>query len=118
MKAIVSRRYGPPEKLQLKEVEKPTPKDNEVLIQIHAASLNAADFEIQRGSIITRLQGPFRPKHKIPGSDVAGRVEAVGSNVTQFRPGDEIVGDLFYSGFGAFSYLSPSGNHRPTGSSR
>ena len=103
MKAIVSKRYGPPSRLQLNEVENPIPKDNEVLIKIHAASLNAADNEVQRGSIITRLQGPLRPKHKIPGSDVAGRVEKVGKNVTQFQPGDNVVGDLFYAGFGAFA---------------
>ncbi len=103
MKAIVSKRYGSPEKLQLKEVERPVPKDNECLIKVHASSINAADFEIQRGSIITRMKGPLRPKYKIPGSDVAGTIEAVGINVNQFQPGDEIVGDLFYAGFGAFA---------------
>jgi len=103
MKAIVSKRYGPPSRLQLKEVENPIPKDNECLIKVHASSLNAADNEVQRGSIITRLQGPLRPKHKIPGSDVAGLVEKVGKNVTQFQPGDNVVGDLFYAGFGAFA---------------
>jgi NADPH:quinone reductase-like Zn-dependent oxidoreductase len=74
-----------------------------VLVKVHASSLNAADFEIQRGSIITRMQGPLRPKHKIPGSDVAGRIEAVGINASEFQPGDEVVGDLFYAGFGAFA---------------
>ncbi len=103
MKAIVSKRYGSPEKLQLKEVERPVPKDNECLIKVHASSINAADFEIQRGSIITRMKGPLRPKYKIPGSDVAGTIEAVGISVNQFQPGDEIVGDLFYAGFGAFA---------------
>ena len=103
MKAIVSKRYGSPEKLQLKEVERPVPKDNECLIKVHASSINAADFEIQRGSLITRMKGPLRPKYKIPGSDVAGTIEAVGINVNQFQPGDEIVGDLFYAGFGAFA---------------
>lgn len=103
MKAIVTKRYGPPERLQLKEVDKPTPRDNEVLIKVHASSLNAADFEIQRGSLIHRMQGPLRPKHKIPGSDVAGRVEVVGRNVNQFQSGDEVVGDLFMAGFGAFA---------------
>ncbi len=103
MKAIVTKRYGPPEKLHLQEVDKPTPKDNEVLIKVHASSMNAADFEIQRGSLITRMQGPLRPKHKIPGSDVAGQIEAVGRNTSEFQPGDEVVGDLFYAGFGAFA---------------
>ena len=103
MKAIVTKRYGPPERLQVKEVDKPTPKDNEVLVKVHASSLNAADFEIQRGGLMHRIQGPFRPKHKIPGSDVAGRIEAVGRNTSQFQPGDEVVGDLFDVGFGAFA---------------
>ena len=74
MKAIVTKRYGPPERLQLKEVDKPVPKDNEVLIEVHASSLNAADFEIQRGGLMHRMLGPLRPKYKIPGSDVAGRI--------------------------------------------
>ncbi|TFH06524.1 MAG: NAD(P)-dependent alcohol dehydrogenase [Candidatus Thorarchaeota archaeon] len=103
MKAIVGKRYGAPENLQFREVEKPTPRDNEVLIEVHASSLNAADFERLRGSLITRMTGPQRPKDKIPGTDVAGTVEAVGSTITQFQPGDEIVGDLFYSGSGAFA---------------
>ncbi len=103
MKAIVGKRYGAPESLQLREVRKPTPKDNEVLIEVRASSLNAADFERLRGSIITRMTGPLRPKDKIPGTDVAGTVEAVGCTVTQFEPGDEVVGDLFYSGSGAFA---------------
>ncbi|TFG31265.1 NAD(P)-dependent alcohol dehydrogenase [Candidatus Thorarchaeota archaeon] len=103
MKAIVGKRYGAPESLQLKEVKKPTPKENEVLIEVRASSLNAADFERLRGSLVTRLTGPLRPKDKIPGTDVSGTVEAVGSSVTQFKPGDEIVGDLFYHGSGAFA---------------
>jgi NADPH:quinone reductase-like Zn-dependent oxidoreductase len=103
MRAIVTKRYGPPERLHLQEVDKPAPKDDEVLVNVHASSLNAADFEIQRGSLISRMQGPLRPKHKIPGSDVAGRIEAVGRNASEFQPGDEVVGDLFYAGFGAFA---------------
>ena len=103
MEAIVTGRYGPPERLKLQEVDKPSPKENEVLIRVHASSLNAADFEIQRGGFIHRIVGPLKPKHKIPGSDVAGLVEAVGSNVNHFDPGDEVVGDLFDVGFGAFA---------------
>jgi len=103
MKAIVCTKYGPPEVLQLKEVEKPTPMDNEVLVKVHASSLNAADLEYLRGSLISRLTGPLKPKYKILGSDVAGRVEAVGRNVKQFQPGDEIFGELFVCGFGAFA---------------
>jgi NADPH:quinone reductase-like Zn-dependent oxidoreductase len=112
MKAIVQTQYGSPDVLQLKEVPKPAPKDDEVLVKVHAASLNAADFEILRGTWAARFGGPFRPGNKIPGSDLAGRVEAVGRNVKQFQPGDEIWGDLsFPYGFGTFAeYVSVSEN--------
>ena len=101
MKAIVCTKYGAPDVLQLMEVEKPTPKDDEVLVKIHAASLNAADFETMRGSWSARFGGPLRPMYKIFGSDVAGRVERVGRNVKQFQPGAEVWGDLsFPYGFG------------------
>ncbi|MFW9850319.1 MAG: NAD(P)-dependent alcohol dehydrogenase [Candidatus Thorarchaeota archaeon] len=103
MKAIVSERYGPPESLQFVEVEKPIPKENEVLIKVHASSLNAADFEILRGAWTARFTGLRKPGQKIPGSDVAGTIEAVGNSVTTFQPGDEVMGDLFYSGKGAFA---------------
>jgi len=108
MKAIVYTKYGPPEVLQLKEVEKPTPKDNEVLVKVHAASLNAADLDFLRGKFINRLGwGLLKPKKKILGSDIAGRIEAVGRNVKEFQPGDEIFVDLFDFGFGAFAeYVS------------
>ncbi len=86
MKAIVCTKSGSPYVLQLKEVAKPTPKDNEALVKVHAASLNAADFETLRGKFAARI--------KILGSDIAGRVKAVGRNVKQFQPGDEIFGDL------------------------
>ncbi len=103
MKAIVYTKYGSPDVLQLKEVEKPVPKENEALVKIHAAALNAADFEIMRGEWTARVMGPLKPKYKIPGSDIAGRVEAVGRKVKQFQPGDEVFGDLFMCGFGAFA---------------
>jgi NADPH:quinone reductase-like Zn-dependent oxidoreductase len=103
MKAIVQNKYGGPDVLQLREVEKPIPKDNEVLVKVHAASLNAADFEIMRGTWAARIIGPLKPRSKIPGSDVAGRIEAAGRNVKQFKTGDEVYGDLFMSGFGAFA---------------
>ncbi|MHC4808045.1 MAG: NAD(P)-dependent alcohol dehydrogenase, partial [Planctomycetota bacterium] len=110
MKAIVQTEYGSPDVLQLKEIAKPTPKDDEVLVKVHAASLNAADFEILRGMWAARFGGPLRPANKIPGSDLAGRVEAVGRNVKQFQPGDEIWGDLsFPYSYGTFAeYLSVS----------
>jgi NADPH:quinone reductase-like Zn-dependent oxidoreductase len=103
MKAIISRRYGSPDTLKLKEVPKPTPRDNEVLVKIKAASVNAADVEIIRGAWSMRMQGPLRPRHKIPGSDIAGVVEAVGKNITKFHPGEEVFGDTFMAGFGAFA---------------
>ena len=97
MKASVITKFGPPEVLQLKEVEKPIPKDNEVLVKVHAASINYIDWQVLRGeSLFLRLTtgGLLKPKHTIPGGDIAGRVEAVGRNVKQFQPGDEIFGDL------------------------
>jgi NADPH:quinone reductase-like Zn-dependent oxidoreductase len=104
MKAIVYTQYGSPDLLQLKEVEKPTPKEDEVLIRVHAASVNAADLETLKGTWPARFAGPLRPRHKIPGSDIAGRIEAVGSNVKQFQPGDAIWGDLsFPYAFGTFA---------------
>jgi NADPH:quinone reductase-like Zn-dependent oxidoreductase len=110
MKAIVYEKYGiPSEVLQLKDVEKPTPKDNEVLVKIHASSINDGDNSIISGTpFITRLSsGLFKPNHVIPGGDIAGQVEAVGSAVTQFKPGDEVYGDIGASGFGAYTeYVS------------
>ncbi|GAH92208.1 unnamed protein product [marine sediment metagenome] len=103
MKAIVYTKYGPPDVLQLKEVEKPTPKDNEALVKVHAVSLNAADLETLRGVFVIRIAAPLKPMYKILGSDIAGRVEAVGRKVKQFQPGDEIWGDLFAYGWGAFA---------------
>jgi NADPH:quinone reductase-like Zn-dependent oxidoreductase len=107
MKAIVCTKYGPPDVLQLQEVEKPAPKYNEALVKVHASSLNAADFETLRGVFIVRMGAPLKPMHKILGSDIAGRVEAVGRGVKQFQPGDEVFGDLSVCGFGAFAeYVS------------
>ncbi|MGZ8786510.1 MAG: NAD(P)-dependent alcohol dehydrogenase [Acidimicrobiia bacterium] len=103
MKAIVRSKYGSPDVLQLKEVAKPTPKDNELLVRVHASSVNAADVENLRGTFVVRMGGPRRPKNKILGSDIAGRVDAVGRNVKQFQPGDEIWGDLSLCGFAAFA---------------
>ena len=110
MKAIVCTGYGSPDVLKLKEVPKPVPKEDEVLVKVHAASVNAADVEIMRGMWAARFGGPLRPQHKIPGSDLAGRVEAVGTNVKQFQPGDDVWGDLsFPYGYGTFAeYVSVS----------
>jgi NADPH:quinone reductase-like Zn-dependent oxidoreductase len=97
MKAIICTKYGSPNVLQLQEVEKPSPKDGEVLIKIHAASINARDWRMMRANpfFIRLMPGGFlQPKNKIPGGDVAGRVEAVGGNVKQFKPGAEVFGYL------------------------
>ena len=112
MKAIVYTEYGPPDVLQLKEVAKPIPKEDQALVKVHAASVNAGDLETLNGAWPARFEGPLKPKHKIPGTDIAGRVEAVGVNVKQFQPGDEIWGDLsFPYGFGTFAeYVCVSEN--------
>src|SRR5678816_890065 len=95
MKAIVYTKYGGPGVLQIKEVEKPFPKDDEVLIKVHAVSINDWDWGLLHGDFINRLlNGLRKPKRKILGSDIAGRIEAVGKNVKQFKTGDEVYGDL------------------------
>lgn len=106
MKAVVFTEYGSPDVLQLTEVDKPVPADNEVLVQVRASSVNAADWRMLRADpFLVRLYGGlFRPKKfQTLGADIAGRVEAVGRNVTQFKPGDEVFGDVFASGFGGFA---------------
>ena len=95
MKAIVYTKCGPPEVLQLKEVAKPTPRDDEVLIKVQAVSVNRSDWEGLRGKpLYARIGGLLRPRHQILGSDVAGRVEMVGRNVRRFRRGDKVFGDI------------------------
>jgi NADPH:quinone reductase-like Zn-dependent oxidoreductase len=106
MKAIVRRRYGPPDVLQLTEVEKPTPAGNEVLIRVCAASVNPLDLFHLRGAPLIRLIPGLRiPKHPIIGCDIAGRVEAVGGYVKQFRPGDEVFGVTGFAGGGFAEYV-------------
>jgi NADPH:quinone reductase-like Zn-dependent oxidoreductase len=95
MQAIVYTKYGPPDVLQLKEVAKPIPRDDEVLIKIHAVSLNRSDWEgLQGKPLYARLGGLLKPGRHILGSDIAGRVEAAGKNHTQFKQGDEVYGDI------------------------
>jgi NADPH:quinone reductase-like Zn-dependent oxidoreductase len=95
MKAIVYTKYGPPEVLQLKEVAKPTPKDDEVLIKVQAVSVNRSDWEGLKGKpLYARLGGLLRPRQQRLGSDIAGRVEMAGRNVRRFQPGDEVFGDI------------------------
>ena len=105
MKAIVYQKYGPPDVLKLEEVEKPIPRDDEVLIKIHAVSINDWDWMALIGeSFVTRLiHGLLKPKIKILGCDIAGRVEAVGKNVKQLQQDDEVFGDLCENGFGGFA---------------
>ncbi len=106
MKAIVYTKYGSPDVLHLEEVEKPAPKDNEISIEVHAASVNAYDWRhVKPDPFFMRLIGVgfFRPKHKILGADMAGRVDAVGSKVKQFKPGDDVFGEGSYGGFAEYA---------------
>ncbi len=106
MKAIVYHKYGSPDVLNLEEVQKPTPKDDEVLVKVHAASVNAWDWDLLRGTpFVNRvLSGLLKPKTiKILGCDIAGRVEGVGRNVKLFQPGDEVFGDIVGCGWGGFA---------------
>ena len=94
MKAVVYARYGPPEVLRLDDIERPRPSDDQVLIKVRAVSVNASDWEMLRGKpLYARIGGPVRPRFRVLGSDVAGRVEAIGPAVARFRPGDEVFGD-------------------------
>jgi NADPH:quinone reductase-like Zn-dependent oxidoreductase len=104
MKAFVRDKYGAPDVLKLRDVPKPVPKANQVLVRVLAASVNDWDWGMLRGSPENRLLGGLlAPRVHILGCDVAGRVEATGGDVTAFQPGDEVYGDLSGSGFGAFA---------------
>ncbi len=105
MKAIVQPKYGSPDVLQLREVETPVPGDHEALVEVHAASVNAADWHLLTADIfLVRLaRGLLKPNNPILGSDVAGRVVAVGRHVRAFQPGDDVFGNVFSSGNGAFA---------------
>ncbi|MEZ4522040.1 MAG: NAD(P)-dependent alcohol dehydrogenase [Thermomicrobiales bacterium] len=104
MKAIVYDRYGPPDVLRLEDVAKPVPADDDVLVRVHAASINSWDWDLVRGHpFLIRMWGLLKPKHRIPGGDIAGTVEAVGANVAGFEPGDEVFGDLSGCGWGGFA---------------
>jgi len=104
MKAIVYTKYGSPDVLQLQEVEKPTPGDDEVLVRVHMVSINALDWHLLRADpFLARLaSGLLKPKNTILGADIAGRVEAVGKNATQFQPGDEVFGGIGQGGFAEY----------------
>jgi len=113
MKAIIFTRYGSPDFLQFKEIAKPVPKDNEVLIKMRASSINSWDWEYQSGTYLNRiLFGLFRPNRKkqILGADIAGTIERIGKNITRFQPGDEVFGDLWDSWGGFAEYACASEN--------
>jgi NADPH:quinone reductase-like Zn-dependent oxidoreductase len=106
MKAIAHARYGPPDVvLEQRDVPEPTAADGAVVVRVRATSINAADWHMVRGDpYIARVQMGLRePKATIPGCDVAGEVEAVGAGVTSVRPGDEVFGSVYASGYGAFA---------------
>lgn len=103
MKAVVYTRYGPPDVLRLADLDTPVPGDDQVLVKVHAVSLNASDWEALRGKpLYARIGGPFRPRHRILGSDIAGRVAAAGRSATMFGPGDDVFGDIL-SHMGGFA---------------
>ena len=106
MKAVFYENYGAPEVLQLKEVEKPVPKPNNVLVKIHASSINYGDRMLVSGKpFLIRLMGfgVFKPKFSVLGGDIAGTVEAVGESVTEFKHGDEVYADIGNAGFGGYA---------------
>lgn len=105
MKAIVYRRYGQPDVLELREVEKPVVKDDEVLVRVHASSINVADWIFLTGkpSVVRLASGLFRPRAAVLGRDLAGRIEAVGSSVTSFSPGDEIFGEIDFGAYAEYA---------------
>jgi NADPH:quinone reductase-like Zn-dependent oxidoreductase len=104
MQAVVYDEYGTPDVLELREVDVPVIKDNEVLVRVHASSINSWDWDLLRGTPwYARIGGIRTPQHPILGADIAGRVEAVGKDVTRFQEGDEVFGDLSASGWGGFA---------------
>lgn len=105
MKAVVYSHYGSPDVLELKEVEKPIIRENEVLVKVYAASLNAADWHLLRADpfVARFFIGLLKPRYNILGADIAGRVKAVGRDVKQFKPGDEVFGELSQCGWGGFA---------------
>ena len=106
MKAIVCNKYGPPSVLQLQEIDKPIPKEDEILIKVHASSINSADHRTMLAKpFFIRFMGEgfLKPKNSVPGIDISGVVEEVGSSVKEFKPGDEVFGDIFDCKIGAYA---------------
>jgi NADPH:quinone reductase-like Zn-dependent oxidoreductase len=111
VKAVVYTRYGPPGALRLTDVETPVPTGDKVLVEVHAVSLNRSDWETLRGKpLYSRIAGPFRPRHHILGSDIAGRVAAAGPEATLFRPGEEVFADIlsYMGGFAEYACVPES----------
>jgi NADPH:quinone reductase-like Zn-dependent oxidoreductase len=119
MKAIVYHQYGSADVLKLAEVEKPTPSDDEVLIKVHAVSINGSDREALIGKpLYARIGGFRKPGYPILGSDIAGQVERAGKNITQFKPGDEVFGEIpgYHGGFAEYACASENTlAHKPAG---
>src|SRR5690606_21469000 len=104
MKAVVIERYGTADVLELRDVPKPSPEAHEVLVRVHAASVNDWDNGLLRGMLVNRIfSGLFKPRVRILGCDIAGSVEAVGASIKAFQAGDAVYGDLCACGFGAFA---------------
>jgi NADPH:quinone reductase-like Zn-dependent oxidoreductase len=104
MRAMGYDKYGTTDVLTLKEVKKPIPKDNEVLVKVHAVSVNSWDWDLLRGKpFLARIGGLLKPKYKILGADIAGRIEAIGSDVKDLLPGDEVFGDISWCGWGGYA---------------
>ncbi|MGJ8527947.1 NAD(P)-dependent alcohol dehydrogenase [Maritalea sp.] len=111
MQAITSRTYGGPEVMKLEQVERPEPRLNQVLVKVAATSINPYDWHFLRGSpFLIRLaeSGLFAPKNIVLGADVSGTIEAVGKNVTAFKPGDEVFGDIGVGGFAQYAVCAPN----------
>ena len=108
MKAIVYHEYGSPEVLELQELDKPVVKDDEVLVGVHAAAVGPHDWHFLRGTpyLVRIVAGLLKPRRTVLGRDVAGRVEAVGRNVTQFQPGDGVFGEINFGGFAEYVSVS------------
>ena len=105
MKAIVAYKYGSPDQLQLHDIEKPVPGENEILVKIRASTVNDFDWSLVRGKpfVYRLLFGLLKPKSPIPGIELAGTVEATGKNVTAFREGDRVYGDISERGWGCWA---------------
>ncbi|HWL48523.1 MAG TPA: NAD(P)-dependent alcohol dehydrogenase, partial [Acidimicrobiia bacterium] len=117
MRAVVYDRYGPPDVLRLEEVPTPTPGPGQVLVEVVATSINLSDWESLVGSpFYARFGGLRKPRRQTLGSDIAGRVVAVGSEVTRFRPGEAVYGEIPMGGFAEYAVAPESGlAHKPEG---